>query len=165
MPGIHSDSEMPGVAFRRGSEGDARQGTCYGHRDDKTYNRIKIRATEQDEGRPVVLLHYAQVTNDNRIVRFFVINGHLDPGMKVFSRVPTTCAPAILTGDSAKGTIQLLTPNIMEEWVRTEQDGRYIFHAPDSYKEGGLTWMHRADLGDESLVYEQVKNFLFLNDG
>src|SRR5437868_9889132 len=87
MPGIHSDSEMPGVAFRRGSEGDARQGTCYGHRDAKTYNRIKIRATEQDEGRPVVLLHYAQVTNDNRIVRFFVINGHLDPGMKVFSRV------------------------------------------------------------------------------
>lgn len=152
--GAHDPRDFPGAIFRQGGDGDARQGTCYGHRDARTYNRIKIRQTELEEGRQVVLLHYARkLKNDDFITEFVVVNGHLDPGMRVVSRIPGTTLPGGLN-----------TPDVFQDWPKFELDGRVTFLAPDSYKGGPISWFHASHLGDESLVYETDKSFLFLNN-
>lgn len=151
---------IQGNSFLRGQDGDARRGTCYGHRSAKEYNRVKVRATEREEGRKVVFMYYARkLQNDNKILEFVVINGHFDPGMKVISRVPKTFMPLTITGDPRRGTVQLVGKELMEEWVRTEEDGKYVFHAPPSYDGGPISWFHQ-DLGDEPLVYESDKVFM-----
>jgi hypothetical protein len=166
-----------------GNPGDARVGTVYGRRNAAEYNRVKIACTEIHEGRKMTLLHFARkIKNDDYVSEFVVINGHLDPGMKVYSRVAGTdpnTQPLAFTGDPAKGTVRPFTwldavmngykgefmplpdEQVVEEWPRTEEDGRYVFHAPPSYKGGPIVWLHRADLGDEALVYESGKHFLF----
>jgi hypothetical protein len=157
--------EIPGKEFMRGQEGDVRRGTCYGHRSAKEYNKVKIAQTEKEEGRKVVLLHYAKVKNDRRIERFYVVNGHLDPDMKVVSRAEKyVIHPLTVSGDPSKGTIKVLyLKEYFEEWLRFEMDGKYCFYPPASYDEGPISWFHNKDLGDESLVYESDVSFWIPN--
>jgi len=160
-------TKIPGREFMRGSfkRGDARVGTVYGHHSAKEYNRIKIAQTEKEEGRRVVLLHYAKVSNDRRIERFYVVNGHMDPDMKVVSRAEKLVIhPMTVSGDPSKGTLQVVELKVyFEEWTRFEMDGKYCFYPPASYVEGPISWFHTASLGDESLVYESEKIFWIPN--
>lgn len=166
MTGIHPDNVYKQGSFERG---DARVGTVYGHRTAKEYNRIKVLGTEKDEKRKVRFLHFAQkLANDDYICAFIVllIEGVEDPGMRVLSRIPNTVGSSLLANlkDSPWLSDQYGAV-VLQEWTRVDGEGRITFYPPDSYKGGPITWLHRSDVGDESLVYESDKNFLFLNNG
>lgn len=118
------------------------RGTAYGHRTAKEYNRIKALATEQEEGRPVILRHFARkLKNDHFIAQFCVINGYLDPSMFVQSKAPD-------------GSYQ--------RWARIEENGVSVFVPPDGYDGGPIHWHHDKRFLEESLVFESTKEFLDL---
>lgn len=174
--------------FRQGSidRGDAHVGTCYGHKDAKSYNRSVTLATEKEEGRKVDLFYFARkLLNDDYIAEFVVVNGPVDPGMRVYTRIPGTTAPITITGDPSQNNVKplkALPPDlwalahsetglppgldwlegeaVVEEWQRIEQDGQYVFYPPASYKGGAITWLHSKHLLSESLVYESQRSFL-----
>jgi hypothetical protein len=181
MPGVHPDSP-----HRQGSldRGDARVGTCYGHRSAAEYNKALVKATEQSEGK-VHLMHYARkLLNDDYVAEFVVVNGPIDPGMKVYSRIPGTTSPIFIAGDPAQGNVVPLKSlplwtleygknilpdwlsdgeDVVEEWTRLEEDGKYVFYAPSSYKGGPIIWFHSKHLISEALVYESNRSYMIPN--
>jgi hypothetical protein len=174
---------IQGKEFLRGKDGDTRQGTVYGHSSAKEYNKVLIKETERTEGK-VHLMHYARkLLNDDYVAEFVVVNGPIDPGMKVYSRIPGTVAPVCVTGDPSQCNVvplkslpmELLTfaqdmpwaegEDVVEEWHRLEEDGKYVFYAPASYKGGPLIWFHSKHLISEALVYESNRSFIIPNKG
>ncbi len=117
-----------------------RVGKCYGRRSAREYNKVKALAAEREEGRPVVLRHFARLLeNDDFIRQFCVVNGYLDPGMTVQTRAPD-------------GTWQ--------KWMRIEEDGLSCFCAPDGYAGGAIFWFHDTRFLEESMVFESTKTFV-----
>lgn len=139
---------LPDPVFLQGQRGNARVGSCYGHRTAQIYNRIKAEARERRTGKKVVLRYYARkLVNDDYIREFVVLNGHLDPTMFVETDAPDGGAP--------------------ERWLRVEEDGRSVFYAPPGYTGGAIAWVHDKAFADrfESMVYESTKATIDLGDG
>jgi hypothetical protein len=104
-------------------------------------NRVRQVAKEQRTGQKVVMRYYARkLEHDNWIREFVVLNGALDPTMRVVS-------------DCADGTEQ--------DWPRFEEEGRSVFVSPDGYLGGPIAWIHRKDLTVEAMVWESEKTWSF----
>lgn len=156
MPGAHPDN-----VFRQGSYGDARVGTCYGHRTAVAYNEAKARGRQLRTGVYPDLRYYARkVLNDDNVREFVVINGRLDPTMFVATQNPACSFAAV---DPV--TNQPVTYEGWERWPQVEEDGRVVFLAPPGYRGGPWLWVHDRRFGDryESMVYESPKHFVDLS--